>query len=103
MNKKSERFHYPLADAMNSSNTDMTKRLRYTKEILTHLLKSNQKSANGDQPNPANNINPPDDMPPNDPNNKYGMTATMENEFPKKNNGITDPYDQIGLTKRMAS
>lgn len=41
MNKKSERFHYPLADAMNSTNTDMTKRLKYTKEILTHLLKNN--------------------------------------------------------------
>ncbi|KAL4462521.1 hypothetical protein ABPG74_000351 [Tetrahymena malaccensis] len=89
MNKKGERFHYPLADAMNSTNQDMTKRLRYTKEILTHLLKNNQRqNTNEDQANnPANNIAPPDDMPQNEPNyNKYGMTATMENEqFPKLN------------------
>ncbi|EAR82871.2 Serine/Threonine kinase (macronuclear) [Tetrahymena thermophila SB210] len=89
MNKKGERFHYPLADAMNSTNQDMTKRLRYTKEILTHLLKNNQRQNTNDEQgnNAANSVAPPDDMPQNEPNyNKYGMTATMENEqFPKLN------------------
>ncbi|KAL4513145.1 hypothetical protein ABPG72_017830 [Tetrahymena utriculariae] len=89
MNKKGERFHYPLADAMNSTNQGMTKRLRQTKEILTHLLKNNQRqNTNDDQgKNPENNIAPANYMPQNEPNyNKYGMTATMENEqFPKLN------------------
>ncbi|KAL4513162.1 hypothetical protein ABPG72_017847 [Tetrahymena utriculariae] len=70
MNKKGQRFHYPLADAMNSTNQDMTKRLRYTKEILTHLLKNNQRqnTNDGQGNNPTNNIAPPDDMPQNKPN-----------------------------------
>ncbi|KAL4471341.1 hypothetical protein ABPG72_011118 [Tetrahymena utriculariae] len=105
MNKKGERFHYPLADAMNSTNQDMTKRLRYTKEILTHLLKNNQRqNTNDDQGNnPANNIAPPDDMPQNEPNyNKYGMTATMENEqFPKLNEQkLKAMTSQKGLTEK---
>lgn len=70
MNKKGERSHYPLADAMSSSNSDMTKRLRYTKEILTHLLKNNanantnqRQSTGGEGANPGNpiNMNPNDD------------------------------------------
>ncbi len=44
-NKKGEKSHYPLADAMNSTNYEMTKRLKYTKEILTHLLKNNIKGS----------------------------------------------------------
>ncbi|EGR31190.1 protein kinase domain protein, partial [Ichthyophthirius multifiliis] len=42
-NKKGEKTHYPLADAMYSTNQEMTKRLKYTKEILTHLLANNMK------------------------------------------------------------
>lgn len=41
MNRRGERSHYPLADAMASNNVDMTKRLRYTKDILVHLLRNN--------------------------------------------------------------
>ena len=41
VNKKSERSNYPLATALESSNTEMAKRLRYTKEILTHMLNNN--------------------------------------------------------------
>ena len=46
MNKKGERSHYPLADAMASNNVDMTKRLRYTKDILVHLLRNNNNNRN---------------------------------------------------------
>jgi len=38
VNKKHERLHYPLATALQSSNNEMTKRLKYTKDILTHML-----------------------------------------------------------------
>ena len=41
VNKKSERSNYPLATALESSNTEMAKRLKYTKEILTHMLNNN--------------------------------------------------------------
>lgn len=51
LNKQQERLYYPLAQAMNSKNTEMTKRLKYTKDILTHLLKNNQnnKEQNNDE------------------------------------------------------
>lgn len=42
VNKKGERLTYPLSTAMESSNMEMAKRLKYTKDILTHMLQSNQ-------------------------------------------------------------
>jgi len=55
VNKKGERSHYPLATALESSNTEMAKRLKYTKEILTHMLNNNaqgqtEPKANLDEP-----------------------------------------------------
>jgi len=41
VNKKGERSNYPLATALESNNTEMAKRLKYTKEILTHMLNNN--------------------------------------------------------------
>jgi len=41
VNKKGERTNYPLATALESTNTEMAKRLKYTKEILTHMLNQN--------------------------------------------------------------
>ena len=38
VNKKAERSNYPLATALESNNMEMTKRLKYTKEILAHML-----------------------------------------------------------------
>lgn len=38
VNKKSDRLNYPLSTALESTNTEMTKRLKYTKEILAHML-----------------------------------------------------------------
>ncbi|KAM3138427.1 Serine/threonine-protein kinase plk1 [Paramecium bursaria] len=38
VNKQGERSNYPLATALDSHNTEMAKRLKYTKEILTHML-----------------------------------------------------------------
>ena len=47
MNKKGERSQYPLATALESSNLEMAKRLKYTKDILTNMLNANQKEKEG--------------------------------------------------------
>ena len=44
-NKKGERSSYPLSTALESNNYEMTKRLKYTKDILTHMLNMNQQQA----------------------------------------------------------
>ena len=46
MNKKGEKTNYPLQTALESSNQEMTKRLKYTKEILTHMLNANNTNNN---------------------------------------------------------
>ena len=51
VNKKAERSQYPLASALESSNTEMAKRLKYTKEILTHMLNNNNTQAAQTQAN----------------------------------------------------
>ena len=45
-NKKGERLSYPLSTALESNNYEMTKRLKYTKDILTHMLNMNQQQSN---------------------------------------------------------
>ncbi len=42
VNKKGERTTYPLTTALESTNAEMSKRLKYTKDILTHMLSANQ-------------------------------------------------------------
>ena len=55
VNKKAERLTYPLGSALESNNTEMTKRLKYTKDILTHMLTLNQGgSGNGTGSTAAN-------------------------------------------------
>ena len=41
VNKKGERQTLPLSHALESNNAEMTKRLKYTKDILTHMLNNN--------------------------------------------------------------
>jgi len=41
VNKKGERSTLPLNLALESNNAEMTKRLKYTKDILTHMLNNN--------------------------------------------------------------
>jgi len=53
VNKKGERIKCPIANALDSENTDLTKRLKYTKEILTLMLNNNR---NG--PGTGSNITP---------------------------------------------
>mmetsp|Transcript_39538 Transcript_39538/g.60382 ORF Transcript_39538/g.60382 Transcript_39538/m.60382 type:complete len:124 (+) Transcript_39538:1510-1881(+) len=59
VNKKGERSTYPLNSAMESANLEMVKRLKYTKDILTHMLnvnvalsKPNQANEKMEPPNP---------------------------------------------------
>lgn len=47
MNKKGDRSQYPLATALESSNLEMAKRLKYTKDILTNMLNTNMKEKDG--------------------------------------------------------
>lgn len=44
VNKKGERTKYPISSALDSDNSEMAKRLKYTKEILTHMLNSKNKT-----------------------------------------------------------
>lgn len=45
VNKKGERQTLPLSEALESNNAEMTKRLKYTKDILTHMLNNNAQAA----------------------------------------------------------
>ena len=53
VNKKGERSTYPLSSAMESANLEMVKRLKYTKDILTHMLNAN---ANTGKPQSNNDM-----------------------------------------------
>jgi len=58
VNKKGERSTYPLSSALESNNYEMTKRLKYTKDILTHMLTlNNQNQATNQVGMPSSNIN----------------------------------------------
>ena len=46
VNKRGERSTYPLNSAMESANLEMVKRLKYTKDILTHMLNQNAGNLN---------------------------------------------------------
>ncbi len=47
VDKKGERHCYPLNSALESGNQEMTKRLKYTKDILTHMLSGSQPKSPG--------------------------------------------------------
>jgi hypothetical protein len=49
VNKKSDRQYYSLGTALKSSNAEMTKRLNYTKQILTHMINSKPKTSRGER------------------------------------------------------
>jgi hypothetical protein len=53
VNKKGERSTMPLNQALDSNNAEMTKRLKYTKDILTHMLNNNQANPNPPRGNPT--------------------------------------------------
>ena len=44
VNKKGERLEYAIGNALDSDNTEMARRLKYTKEILTHMLNTRNRN-----------------------------------------------------------
>ena len=50
MDKKGQLTTYPLSTALDSSNYEMTKRLKYTKQILMHMLTAKNHGSGGGQP-----------------------------------------------------
>ena len=61
VNKKGERQTLPLNVALESNNAEMTKRLKYTKDILTHMLNNGGSGPGGSQTaktSAAQNTNP---------------------------------------------
>ena len=59
VNKKGERSTYPLNSAMESANLEMVKRLKYTKDILTHMLNANAAHIKPDGKDPTKNLADP--------------------------------------------
>jgi len=47
VNKKGERSVMPLSQALESNDAEMTKRLKYTKDILTTMLNNGGQAPNG--------------------------------------------------------
>jgi len=47
VSRKGERSNYPLATALESTNAEMVKRLKYTKEVLTQMIGNNGTAAQG--------------------------------------------------------
>jgi polo-like kinase 1 len=54
VSRKGERSNYPLASALESTNAEMVKRLKYTKEVLTQMIGNNTAAQGGNQ-NQGNN------------------------------------------------
>lgn len=50
VNKKGERKSYHLSQAVDSGNLEMSKRLKYTKDILTHMLTNSGNGATIEAP-----------------------------------------------------
>lgn len=60
VDRKGTRTDYPLSTALESSNVEMSKRLKYTKDILTHMLNNNNATnpAGSLGRNSLSNVNP---------------------------------------------
>jgi polo-like kinase 1 len=73
VNKKGERSTYPLNSAMESANLEMVRRLKYTKDILTHMLNANVANINRPATNGGDGRDP---TAPYDATNPTGPTAS---------------------------
>jgi len=57
VNKKGERKSYHLSQAVDSGNLEMSKRLKYTKDILTHMLTNNNGNGANSPESPTKGFN----------------------------------------------
>lgn len=48
-NKSGEKIVYPLKNSLNSSNFEMNKRVKYAKQVLTHMININKKKKDCNQ------------------------------------------------------
>ena len=56
LDKKGQRSSFPLSSALDSKNNEMTKRLRYTKQILMHMLTSKNHASSQNNPQSGTNM-----------------------------------------------
>lgn len=58
VNKKGERKSYHLSQAVDNGNLEMSKRLKYTKDILTHMLTNNGNAISSPAESPTKGFKP---------------------------------------------
>ena len=97
VNKKGERSTYPLSSAMESANLEMVKRLKYTKDILTHMLNTNNpqggKPGMGPEPsNPLSNVQSQSSRPQTN-----ALGGTNDNSTKNMSSG----FNKLSSTDRM--
>lgn len=81
VNKRGERSIMPLSQALDSNNQEMTKRLKYTKDILTHMLNNNGNAgtgavSNAQAPHTAHAVQNPSSMRAGNQAHSGQMTAS---------------------------
>lgn len=82
VNKQGLRSTHPLTSALESNNMEMAKRLKYTKDILTHMLSANLTGMTS-RKDKENNVNTGEG--PNVPNpNNINSPITQRDNFPDK-------------------
>ncbi len=107
VNKRGERTTYPLGSAMDSANLEMVKRLKYTKDILTHMLNQNNGGANQQQnDSPKNELKALSSRramasnlgTKNESTGALGMNPAMGGQANAgaKNNGLAQADDDFG-------
>ena len=85
VNKKEERLTYPLSKALEDSNYEMTKRLKYTKDILTHMLNMNiQRNKQKEINNELKNEEKSNSYPQKDNPNSIQSNDMKEMDFIEK-------------------
>jgi polo-like kinase 1 len=85
VNKKGERKSYHLSQAVDSGNLEMSKRLKYTKDILTHMLTNSGNGPTADTP--VKNFKPP--------NKESLQRFSSTNGFQRVNSGSTNNIDKF--------
>jgi len=100
VNKKGERSTYPLNSAMESANLEMVKRLKYTKDILTHML-----NANAAQVKLKEGANPigDDKDPTASQTNRPGTSASVQiNSNTNNRGGVSDRVNSRPYSSQMS-
>ena len=88
VNKRGERSTYPLNSAMESANLEMVKRLKYTKDILTHMLNQNAGNINkNNSGKPATTVGREDEVVKNSEPHIEGMPIMPASQSSRPGDG----------------